>query len=212
VDGRLAVRDGVLTALPVLDRLAAYADTTRFRVLTLDDARTEYAWRPGTLSLTNLLIASSGLLRVEGQLEVRDGRQLDGRFRLGLVPGALARIPGAESVVFAERRDGLMWTPVRITGTVDDPKEDLSERLLVAAGERMFELLPESGVKVLRFTREALGEGAGQVLDGSGPAVEAGIEVLREAGGIVRDLGGGLFSLPPDRKQPGADVPPEGSN
>ena len=203
VTGRLAIRDGVLTALPVLDRLAAYADTARFRVLALDKARTDYAWRDGKLALTDVVVSSEGLMRLEGRLEVAGGR-LDGAFRLGLAPGTLARIPGAETIVFAERSGGLMWAPVRITGTLDDPKEDLSERLIAAAGERMFEILPETGVKVLRFTRDAIGEGTTMLLENRGGAVDAGVDILREAGGVVRDVGGGLFGLLPggEDKQP----------
>lgn len=200
VSGRLAIRDGVLTALPVLDRLAAYADTARFRVLTLNDARTDYAWRNGKLSLTNLLISSEGLLRCEGRLDIT-GEQLDGSFQLGLAPGTLARIPGAETIVFVERRDGLMWAPVRISGTLDEPKEDLSERLIAAAGERMFEILPETGVKVLRFTREAIGEGTTKLLEDRDGVLGAGTDIIREAGGVVRDLSGGLFGLLPGREE-----------
>ncbi|HEY8962281.1 MAG TPA: hypothetical protein VIM57_08755, partial [Luteolibacter sp.] len=42
--GKLQVRDGVLTALPFLDSLAAYADTQRFRVLPLSEAHTSWEY------------------------------------------------------------------------------------------------------------------------------------------------------------------------
>jgi hypothetical protein len=130
-----------------------------------------------------------GLMRIEGRMDVID-EQLDGRFQLGLAPGTLSRIPGAETKVFAERRDGLMWTPLRITGTAENPQEDLSERLIAAAGERMFELIPETGARVLKFTRN--------VLSGdSSSAVGTGVDAVRDAGGLVRDVGGGLFNLLP---------------
>jgi hypothetical protein len=50
VHGKVGMKDGVLTALPVLDRLAAYADTTRFRVLNLNVARFDFRrWRAAAL-------------------------------------------------------------------------------------------------------------------------------------------------------------------
>jgi len=189
VRGKVGMKDGVLTALPMLDRLAAYADTRRFRVLNLNVARVDFFADGDRLRLTNVEIGSDGLMRIEGRMDVI-GEQLDGRFQLGLAPGTLARIPGAETKVFAERRDGLMWTSLRISGTADDPKEDLSERLITAAGERMFELIPETGARVLKFTRNVLGG------DSSG-AVDTGVDMVRDAGGLVRDVGGGLFNLLP---------------
>jgi hypothetical protein len=201
VSGKLGLRDGALTALPVLDRLAAYADTTRFRTLTLRRARTDFLWSNDHLSLTNIVISSEGLMRLEGSLDI-DGERLNGRFRLGLAPGTLARIPGAESIVFAERRDGLMWTPLHITGTIDHPEEDLSARLLQAAGDRMFEILPESGVKVLKFTRNVAEDAARTAVEEiPGKAIETGTEVIRDATGVARDIGG-LFGLLPGNPRP----------
>ncbi len=206
VTGQLAVRDGVLTALPVLDRLAAYADSSRFRTLTLNEARTDFAWTDGRLSLTKILIASDGLMRLEGRLDIV-GERLDGHFQLGLAPGTLARIPGAETVVFVERRDGLMWTPLRITGTFDNPEEDLSARLIRAAGNRMFEIIPETGVKVLKFTRSALGHAPAQAVKTGAQAVETGVDVVRGATDVARGIGG-MFGLLPQKE----DKPEEPEN
>jgi hypothetical protein len=206
VTGQLAVRDAVLTALPMLDRLAAYADTTRFRTLSLKKARTDFAWNEGRLSLTKFLISAEGLMRLEGHIDIT-GDRLDGHFRLGLAPGTLAQIPGAESTVFAERRDGLMWTPLRITGTLDHPEEDLSARLIQAAGDRMFEILPETGARVLKFTRTAVGEAPAQAGEAGTQARATGADVIRDATGIARDIGG-LFGLLPPEAPPAEPDPP----
>ena len=207
--GKIGMKDAVLTALPVLDRLAAYADTTRFRVLNLNVARLDFFAEGERLRLTDIRIGSEGLLRLEGRMDII-GEQMDGRFALGLAPGTLARIPGAESKVFAERRDGLMWAPLRITGTMDDPQEDLSERLILAAGERMFELLPETGTRVLKFTRSAISDGASEMISGAPGVVGAGVDVIQGAGGIVRDVGGGLFGLLPGRAKQDEEQKPAG--
>ena len=207
--GRLTVRNSTLTALPVLDSLAAYADTRRFRVLSLSEARTDWRWQQGEIALTHLVLASEGLVRLEGRIFIR-GRQLDGTFRLGLAPGTLASIPGAESHVFSVGELGLLWTPLRITGTLDDPKEDLTDRLVEAAGMRMFDVIPETGEKVIKFSRSLLGDSPSSAIDQGTKIIEQGGKALQEATGIFGGiLGPGKSANPqPDPvKEPGSGPP-----
>lgn len=201
VSGTLTITNGVLTALPMLDALAAYADTRRFRVLALSEAKTDWRWQKEVVSFNNLVLASEGLVRLEGDLDIR-GRELDGRFRLGLAPGTLASIPGAETVVFTPGERGLLWSPLRIFGTLDDPREDLTDRLTAAAEARMFEIIPETGERVLKFTRSLLEETR---------PIEQGVKILdRTADGILREgtgilngiLGGGAPPPPPPAPEP----------
>lgn len=185
--GHLGIVNGTLTALPLLDSLAAYADTRRFRILSLSDARTDWQWKNGETVFTNLALASEGLMRLEGKLTIR-GRQLDGSFRLGLAPGTLASIPGAETDVFSPGERGLVWASLRITGTLDDPKEDLTDRLITAAGMRMFDVIPETGEKVIKFTNSVLKEAPTK-------AIDAGTKILDGGTGIVEGVGGVLDSI-----------------
>lgn len=200
-DGRLTIQNGVLTALPLLDALAAYADTRRFRVLTLNEARTEWRWKEGELVLTDLVLASEGLMRIEGGMTLR-GREMDGVFRLGLAPGTLATIPGAETDVFAPGERGLLWTTLRITGTLDDPKEDLTNRLIAAAGLRMFEQLPETGEQVLKFTRSLLGEPSSKMIEKSGKIIDETRKTVRDISGILDGILGGNPEVPAKEEEP----------
>ena len=201
VSGHLDLTNGVLTALPLLDALSAYADTTRFRRLALQEAKTDFEWEDGALVLRNLVIASEGLVRLDGNLRMDKQERLDGRFRLGLVPGVLARIPGAETSVFAPGERGLLWTDLHISGTLDEPEEDLTARLIEAAGLRMIEVLPETGEKVLKFTKQVVGDdlqehlkkAPGLIKEGTG-LIEQGRDTLREAEGVVKEVGG-LFDV-----------------
>jgi len=197
--GRLTVRQGTLTALPVLDMLAAYADTRRFRILPLSEAHTNWRWENDGLFLTNMVLASEGLARLEGSISIR-GRQLDGTFRLGLAPGTLATIPGAETDVFAAGERGLVWAPLRISGTLDDPKEDLTDRLIAAAGLRMFEVIPETGEKVIKFTRSLLGDSSSKTVDKGVKIIEEGSKTVREVSGILNGILGGGKQPEPDRE------------
>lgn len=186
-NGDLTIRNGVLTAMPVLDVLAAYADTRRFRTLQLSQASTDWRYVDGVVTLSNLVMASEGLLRLEGNVTIT-GDALDGRLLLGIVPGLLANLPGAETHVFKPGERGMLWTPVRITGTIDDPEEDLSERLIIAAGFRILDGLPQGADKVVEITKSVLGENPEEVIDKGKKIIDEGEKVIDDATGIIKGL------------------------
>ncbi|MGJ8643948.1 MAG: hypothetical protein ACSHX9_11110 [Luteolibacter sp.] len=186
-NGDLTIRNGVLTAMPVLDILAAYADTRRFRTLQLSEASTDWRYVDGVVTLSNLVMASEGLLRLEGNVTIT-GDALDGRLLLGIVPGLLANLPGAETHVFKPGERGMLWTPVHITGTIDDPEEDLSERLIIAAGFRILDGLPQGADKVVEITKSVLGENPEEVLDKGKKIIDEGEKVIDDATGILKGL------------------------
>lgn len=193
--GKVKLTDGVLTALPILDTIAAYSNTRRFRNLVLSEATFKF-WKEGQrLDIKDIVIASEGLVRVVGNITV-DKETLNGRFRVGIVPGTLSHIPGAETKVFLRGDKGLLWAPLRITGTLDNPKEDLTDRMIAAAGERMFELVPETGKMALKFAHESAVElpskavdAVGKILEGDPEgAVGEGVDIIRKGAGSVLDL------------------------
>jgi hypothetical protein len=90
--------------------------------------------------------------------------------------------------VFIAGERGLLWAPVRITGTLDDPKEDLTERLVAAAGLRMFDRIPETGEQVIKFTRSVIGGDSNKIID-------KGVEIIEENSDLIRDVGGVLDGI-----------------
>ncbi|MGJ8677971.1 MAG: hypothetical protein ACSHX0_10675 [Akkermansiaceae bacterium] len=206
LQGDLDLKNGVLTALPILDKIAAYANTQRLRRLNLSEANLKFFKQGDRLELSDIVLASEGLLRMKGYLNIENGR-LDGRFKLGVMPGILAHIPGAETKVFTRGDDGLLWSPIRISGTVDQPREDLSERMIAAAYERMFELVPETGQMALKFAHDTVldlpekvaetletMEDATEVLEGGVDVIKDGVEDLQDE---ILNSGGGLLDLIP---------------
>ena len=79
------------------------------------------------LQFKHLLIEERGKFRIEGELSI-ERHNLDGTIRLGIAPAYLDWLPVANEV-FAEHRDGLLWTTVHISGTTEKPKQDLSPRI-----------------------------------------------------------------------------------
>jgi hypothetical protein len=188
--GSLKITNGVLTALPMLDRIAAYANTVRFRRLALSEAQLDFSKRGETIDLRNIRLASEGLIRLEGSMRLAGDVIEHGEFRLGITPGTLAHLPGAETKVFQRGDLGLLWTPLSISGTLNMPQEDLSERLIAAAGERMFELVPETGQWALKYSGEAIGESTRLILENQGVVFGVGQQVIDQAGELLNQGAG----------------------
>jgi hypothetical protein len=186
IDGSLNLNQGILTALPILDKIAAYTGAIRFRHLALSDASMDFRKEGERLEFTNILLASEGLVRVEGRLTLVGDVIKEGRFQVGITPGTLAHIPGAETVVFEPGKLGLLWAPLRVSGTLDAPKEDLSDRLIQAAGERMFEMIPATGEWVLKNTNQVVGESTKNLLAKNGVVLGVANALLEKGTGVVQ--------------------------
>ncbi|PAW79128.1 MAG: hypothetical protein B9S32_04000 [Verrucomicrobia bacterium Tous-C9LFEB] len=132
--GNLKLLEGRIEALPFLNQIATFTKTEEFRSLKLHKASADFIWVPkqDRLEVTNLVLESEGLVRVQGKFTVQNNI-IDGRFSLGTVPSVLKYIPGAESQVFTEKRDGYIWTPLNLTGPLQSPTEDLTPKLKTAA-------------------------------------------------------------------------------
>ena len=86
---------------------------------------------------------------MEGGFTVERGI-LQGEFQLGVSPASLHWLPGSRTRVFTQEHDGYAWTALRISGPLDRLTEDLSARLVAAAGDEVIEGVKgtiESGVK-----------------------------------------------------------------
>ena len=165
-EGTLNVTDGVIESIPVLKRIAQYTRSERFNRLVLNETKTDFKSAGERVELRNLVIQSDGLVRIEGQIDLV-GDLLSGDLKVGVTPGTMRWIPGAERLVFVEDRDGFRWAPLRLSGTTAEPKEDLSARLIAAAGEAIFSELPGG---LLEGAQELLKPGAdptksGEIID-----------------------------------------------
>lgn len=175
-----SIGNGSISSLPILNRLASYSANPRLQRLSLEECRGEIIWQEGRWQLQNLVLEDVGTLRIEGDLQLHQG-QLAGDLRVGVPPGLLAKIPGAEEKVFFPGDRGLLWAPVQISGTLSEPKEDLSARMIRAAQERMFELVPETGLWALRYGADTLDSGTQALLGREGIVLENSTRIATEA-------------------------------
>ena len=121
---------------------------------------------------------------------------------------------------------GLLWAPMHLSGTLDDPKEDLSERLMAAAGARMFEIIPATGLKVLKYTQQAVEDtGLGSVdqavdatknivekttdvVGGVADTVKTGSDAVKEVGSVVEGVLDIFGNKQPEPEKPVVPNPP----
>ncbi|MEQ1850253.1 MAG: hypothetical protein ABMA01_01550 [Chthoniobacteraceae bacterium] len=162
--GNARLQEGVLEALPVLNRIAEFTKTDRFRQIALNQARGDFRMDGSGLKVTNFVLESERLISVKGQFTVIDG-QIDGTFQVGITPGPLQWLPGSQEKVFNTMRDGYAWTNLRISGPVKTPREDLSSRLAAAAQAAVVEKVESTATQAVGGAVETVKKGATGVLD-----------------------------------------------
>lgn len=208
-NGSIKINNGELTALPVLDTIAAYTVIRDFKRLRFSEFSCDFYRYGKLLRISNVYVHCDGLMRVEGKLDI-DGERLKGRFNVGLNPGTLSHIPGAEEKVFLPGKEGMHWAVINISGTVDDIEEDLTKRIKAAALERLFEMV--GGQQVLRFTNQAV-ESLGDlpsviddnVIQAGRDLIESGIngdisDPIKTGADIIQSGFGGLFGGSGEKK------------
>jgi hypothetical protein len=160
-DGFFLIRDGLLEGIHVLEKLATFSGSPQFRRLALQEVSGNFTRKESGVEIRDFVLESKGLVRVEGNYAIDGDERLSGTVQVGLTPQTLQWIPGSRERVFTENRNGYVWTPVRLGGTVQSPSEDLSARLVAAAvGDSI-----QSGTRVLEVAPDAVKEGAGAILD-----------------------------------------------
>ncbi len=137
-DGVFRVVDGRLRGLPALQPLVEATQLRDWLDIPLNEAHAELRFSDGLWDIHKLLLESSDLARIEGAFQVRDGA-LDGVLQVGARERAVRMIPGARSQVFSWEQGGYYWARpgMKLSGTVSEPKEDLSPRLKTAALEKV---------------------------------------------------------------------------
>jgi hypothetical protein len=143
LSGEAKVEGGRLEALPILEQWALLTQTRDFRSLKLKEARAAFLVTPESVQWSALALESEGILRCEGRGEA-SAQSLAAELHVGTTAAQLRFLPGAQTEVFRELRDGYYWTPVQLGGSPSQPTENLSPRLLAAAAQVLPQKIEES--------------------------------------------------------------------
>ncbi len=133
VEGELRVQKGRVRRLPFLQKLASITGKKALEELELNECSAEVHWESPTLELRNIAIEDKGKFRVEGLVSARD-KSLGGTIRLGVTREYLEWLPRPEEI-FGSEHGGYLWTTVHLSGTLAQPQQDLSPRIVEALKE-----------------------------------------------------------------------------
>jgi hypothetical protein len=127
-EGSLRIRHGRIDDVPLLEKLAELSQKRLFERLELNDCSLTFAWRYPKIDIKEIVVEEKGKFRVEGEISI-ERRRLRGTIRLGLTREYLDWLPNPEEV-FSRYQSGYLWTNVHLSGTIDEPGQDLSPRII----------------------------------------------------------------------------------
>jgi hypothetical protein len=128
--GGLRIKNGRVTKIDFLDQIAVIAGRPGLRSLALKECSGSFVLQKSDCQLTDLVLEEKGKFRIEGEVKISD-RSLGGKIDLGLARDYLTWLPHPEEV-FPRESGGYRWTTVHLAGTLENPQQDLSPRILEA--------------------------------------------------------------------------------
>ena len=96
--------------------------------MELNDCSLTFGWRYPKIDIKDIVVEEKGKFRIEGEISI-ERRLLRGTIRLGLTREYLDWLPNPEEV-FSRHESGYLWTNVHLSGTIDQPAQDLSPRII----------------------------------------------------------------------------------
>jgi hypothetical protein len=127
-EGFLRIQNGRIENLPLLQKLAELSRKRSFERLDLNECSLKFAWRYPGIDVTDIIIEEKGKFRIDGDISVK-GAMLRGTLDLGLTREYLDWLPNPEEI-FRRHSSGYLWTTVHLSGTIDEPQQDLSQRII----------------------------------------------------------------------------------
>jgi len=127
-EGSLRVQGGRADNLPFLEKLAELAHEKSFEHLELTDCSLNFAWRYPRIEVKDIALEQKAKFRVEGAISI-DRRALNGTIQVGINRRHLDWLPNPEEI-FSRHQGNYLWTTVHLSGTIDQPKQDLSPRII----------------------------------------------------------------------------------
>ena len=163
--GKMIISGATTQRVPQLVRLASLFAGENWETLPWETFRFEFTRSPdGRVHFRDLVALSSKGLAVRGGghyatenigAELQLGVRREGR------PWLIAFIP----VLFRGERDGYLWTNVRVSGTPQEPKEDLTTRIVAALAAAPAAEAAGAAVEIPAGAAEAAGDLLKRLID-----------------------------------------------
>ncbi len=129
-NGSIAVTDGVIHALPAIEQYVKSTGSPDPGDLHLQVCQTDIRWEKGAVTAENFQMEAKGVFRIAGHVTIATDKTLSGG-----IPGRPDRslfewLPTARTAIFTENEGDYRTTTVRLSGTLQKPRQDLSARVL----------------------------------------------------------------------------------
>ncbi len=168
LDGKLEMTAGRVHGLKMLNLVADYTGDQSLRNLPLHTATAKVTHDERQSRYRQIHLESNGRLKLLGDLTVGHDRSLVGNFQLGISAHLIRSLPVDRDTVFELAEDGYYWTPLMISGTVDQPIEDLSARLTASMPAAVL----KKSTELLRSTSKSLPAAPASAADAAADLVE----------------------------------------
>ena len=156
--GQISVNHGKFNVLPWLGKVTSLVGLPDISNVEVDKAATDYAWKDGTLHLTNIDVRKTDVMRVAGEVDVDSKSQVDGRLKLGLPSTVTSKWPQLQTQVFPVALEDYNWADVHLTGTPDHLQEDLTPRLVSAGLGQGSDLMNQAAKKATDLFNSLMGK------------------------------------------------------
>lgn len=164
VDARLEPGKGSESILAIL---AVITGEPRLKGCPLTAAMASFEVLNDRYEVRDILVEAPGLLRATGSIRISNGL-LDGVVQFGLDKNLGTKVAGLTSgELFQKEENGYLYQPVKISGTMENPQNDLQPKLAAAMARTMI----RTGAQILEKAAGARGgdpsrDATGQVLQG----------------------------------------------
>ena len=164
VDARLEPGRGSESILAILSVITG---EPRLKGCPLTTAGASFEILSNRYDIRDILVEAPGLLRATGSIRISSGN-LEGAIQFGLdkyLGSKVADLTGGE--LFQKEENGYLYQPVKISGTMENPQNDLQPRLAAAMARTMI----RTGAQILEKAAGARGgdpsrDATGQVFQG----------------------------------------------
>ena len=192
VVGSLTARSVMLVEVPSLVQFARLTGSDVFRRLPVDSFSMQFDHRNEVTHWRNVVIESKGRMKVTGDAIIDTNKAISGKFRIGLSPATLELVPVIARGIFKADPDGFSWVSVGIAGSIENPTEDLTQRLFSLVVGRALESLGKGVLDLMPFAPSGSTNGLPVMPAVPAVATNAVKAMGQDAGGAINTLGGFL--------------------
>lgn len=138
-DGHAEIVDGQLMEIPLLTLLGTLLQIPELQQLTFSECRLEFTIADNQMPTPVIRVTAPKIqLTGNGTVSLND-YSLNHTLTLAVEKELLAKVPKEVRASFTEREDGYLTIEFKVTGPYDNPKTDLSQRLLKGATDQLLQ-------------------------------------------------------------------------